>query len=243
MKYEPKCVRKAFKERFPRSDARAYFAYVEKYGKPKRKNLYCHHICPKCEFPKLEKEPWNQTWLTWNQHKEAHRLLTNAVPESKGFRVAALHLFNQSGQAFIEGCRRGGVWASKSGHCAKIGAKGRAKLGYEGICKNFEKGRKTQAAKGFPQLAKARVEMADAGWPHLRKIHEEMGLKGMRAQMELAHKAMSRERRLELLDQGRATQAAKGNPNMARGNHVQWHLRRNVYNPKCKFCRKERKKA
>jgi hypothetical protein len=209
------------KRHFPGMDFRAYFAYIKKYRKSKAKGLQKHHILPRCEFPELSNITWNWAWLTYDEHKKAHKLLAAAVPNHGGFRKAAIHLFDKTAKVFSDFARRGGQRNVESGKLAKA--------------------RAVQAAAGWPNLIKARKIQGSQG---LRLA----GLKGnaVSAAKNWVNQKKARSKdlaeRLTRLEKGHTTQARQGYPALRAANHLRWHSRRGKLIISCEHCRTKRKK-
>jgi len=210
--------RGALEKRFPRADFRAYFAFL---GKRAGSGRHRHHVCPRCEFPEMAKDPANVVRLSYKDHAKVHRLLSNTVPEHAGFRIASLYLSGkQTEQASIEKSRLGGRTAKAKGALEKA----HAKLGIDGLRAQAARARAATTLEArLALLAKGRRTQAAAGYPGLVKARAIAGPEGLRAAQA----------------KGQASMAAAGYPNLISGlgPHKYWHVRRGLVSQDCKFCK------
>jgi hypothetical protein len=238
-------ARDAMGARFPYADFRAYFAFIDTCAGG---GDYRHHVAPKCEFPELEKNWQNIALLSYEDHKEAHRLLSEAVPEHTGFRLAIIYMFAYESGEYVKAMKLNGQAAVESGALAKARE---AQGGYEGMCASLvkaraalspemrtaslAKGRATQAADGYSAfINKGRETNAATGWANLVKGRAARDpKKTLIAQIKCG---------LEAADSGQLAKARdvlglEGlRNNMAKGRHTRYHVRRGVVDSSCKFC-------
>lgn len=113
-------IRELIVSRFPLANLEGYFSFLALCGGT---GNYDHHIAPRCEFPELHDDARNIVKLTHENHAHAHRLLSDAIPDHQGFRIAALYMSQRSGEMVSEiqsrAGKKGGRSAVDSGQLAK----------------------------------------------------------------------------------------------------------------------------
>jgi hypothetical protein len=210
-------IRDAMELRFPYADFRSYFEFIDTCaGGGKHR----HHVAPRCEFSELIEDLDNIALLSYEDHARAHVLLSEAVPDHLGFRVAALHMFGKSEEAFLELCKKGAREGGRKSMTAlrkRLGKKGLQAVSAMGIAaaraggwRGCRKGHATQAAAGHPQLAKAHAVVG--------------GIEGMKAWGRKIG-AIAAKKYPEMLRR-----------NLDKGRHTTNHTRRGIVNTACKFC-------
>jgi hypothetical protein len=229
--------------RFLYADFRAYFAFIDTAAGG---GDYRHHVAPKCEFPELEKDWQNIALLSYEDHKEVHRLLSEAVPEHTGFRLAILYMFAYEKKDYENMVRLNGIAATQSGALAR----GRAKLGTKGLRAALEKawaaqtiedrriagskGAQTQAA--IDALKRAHLTHEASGYANCAKGRAAAALdpkKTLIAQMKCGLEAAFSGQ----LAKAREIIGIEGlRSNMEKGRHTRWHARRGIVNRTCSFC-------
>jgi hypothetical protein len=239
-------IRDLMELRFPYADLRAYFEHLDTCAGG---GGHKHHVAPKCEFPELAKDIWNIALLSYGDHREAHRLLSAAVPEHFGFRYAMLLMHGQEEQAYLERLQINGVNAAKSGQLAKA----RDAMGYVGACKALKKarskvspevrraalaqGNETQRAAGFPSFERGRRTNAASGWANCKKARKAQGRAGNRKALAKAHAVQGAEGMVQAAAAARVALGRDGLlRNFAKGRHTMYHVRRGVVVDTCEFC-------
>ena len=70
------------------------------YKNVKSENTHRHHIIPKCFIGEYIEERWNWVHLEHDVHREAHLLISKAIPEHAGLQRAAILMNNLSLSGF-----------------------------------------------------------------------------------------------------------------------------------------------
>jgi hypothetical protein len=234
-------IRDAMETRFPYADLRAYFAFIDTAA---GSGKYRHHVAPKCEFPELRDSEDNIALLNYEDHKQAHQLLSEAVPEHTGFRLAAIYMFAYESSEYEKRTRLNGQAAVESGQLARA----REKQGYEGLYAALEKGRASMTPEewragsrkgGLTQAAadareRSRITNEISGWANCEIARESIDLaKRYVAQVESGRRAATSGQ----LAAARESLGYKGLcQNMAKGAHSRWHVQRGINSPTCAFC-------